>query len=98
MNIYHRIIQYAPNWLPRFIQFLFYSIISAILSAGSFVLFIPMLEVLFKEPVLVAPPIPEFGLTKDFFSGFFRHYMIGISATHGKVGTLLFICLSIVCL
>ncbi|HEY3402241.1 MAG TPA: ABC transporter ATP-binding protein [Ohtaekwangia sp.] len=98
MNIYHRIVQYAPNWAPRFLQFLFYSIISAILSAGSFVLFIPMLEVLFKESVLVVPPLPEFAISKEFFSGFFRHYMISISVTHGKVGTLLFICLSIVSL
>jgi len=98
MNTYHRIVQYAPNWLPRFIQFLFYSIIGAILSAGSFVLFIPMLEVLFKEPILVAPPIPDFSLTKEFFSTFFRHYMITTSVQYGKVGTLLFICLSIVSL
>jgi len=98
MSVYHRIVQYAPNWGPRFFQFLIYSIISAVLSAGSFVLFIPMLEVLFKEPILVAPPVPEFAFTKEFFSGFFRHYMIGISVEYGKVGTLLFICLSIVTL
>lgn len=98
MNVYHRIVRYAPNWAPRFIQFLIFAIVSALLSAGSFVLFIPMLEVLFKEPVLVATPLPEFAITAEFFSGFFRHYMIDIAIAYGKVGTLLFICLSIVVL
>lgn len=96
MNLYHRIISYAPNWLPRFIQFFVLSVFGSILSAGYLLLFIPMLEVLFNEPNLVVPALPEFAFSKEYANGFFRHYMMTIAVEYGRVGSLLFVCLSII--
>ncbi|HEY8935690.1 MAG TPA: ABC transporter transmembrane domain-containing protein, partial [Cyclobacteriaceae bacterium] len=96
MKIYFRILNYTPRLVSRLIQFFIYALLGVIFSAAYLVLVIPMLKVLFKEPKLVVPPIPDFEISSSFFSTLFNHYFIQVAVDHGRVGALLFVCVAII--
>lgn len=99
MEIYFRILKYAPHAVPRLIQFLLYSVLGIVFSVVYMTLLIPMLSVLFgtaeeqaKSEVLAQP---EFSLTIDFALQTFNYHFQQIIRTEGSVGALTFICIAI---
>ncbi|HYG03038.1 MAG TPA: ABC transporter ATP-binding protein [Chryseosolibacter sp.] len=98
MEIYLRILRFAPNIKSRFFKFLIFSILAAVFSASYLALLKPMLEILFYQEE-AGPAIatrPEFVLSLKYFRELFQYYFVSIIEKHGSNGALLFVCISIV--
>jgi subfamily B ATP-binding cassette protein MsbA len=102
MDVYFRILRYAPGLQWRLVQFFVYAILGVIFGTTYLVLVIPMLEVLFDEnkfvegTEVIIPEIPDFAFTKEYVTGLFNHYQVQYIAEQGKVGALIFVCVMIV--
>lgn len=98
MEIYLRILRFAPNIKSRFFKFLIFSILAAVFSASYLALLKPMLEILFYQEE-AGPAIatrPDFVLSLTYFRELFQYYFVSIIEEHGSNGALLFVCMSIV--
>jgi ATP-binding cassette, subfamily B, bacterial MsbA len=97
MNIYFRILGYAPGLVPRLVKFFVYAIFGVLFSAAYLGLIMPMLKVLFNpEMGNEIPPKPAFSPTLDFASDFFQHHFMRVVVDYGRMDALLFVCLGIV--
>ncbi len=97
MNVYLRILRYAPGLSPRLVQFFIFSTLGVIFSASYLGLIMPMLEVLFdNKSGEQIPALPEFAYTLDFAKGYFRHHFSRIIVEHGRMDALLYVCIAIV--
>lgn len=97
MNVYFRILRFAPDLLPQLVKFFVFSFLGVLFSAAYLGLIMPMLEVLFKQAAaggMPHPPSPSFTIAyvKDYFN--YRFSMI--IAEQGPVSALLWVCLLIV--
>jgi subfamily B ATP-binding cassette protein MsbA len=99
MKIYLRILRYAPNLVPRLVQFFIYSVLGIIFSVANIALAIPMLEILFRdnpEKVITIPSQPKFALSLNYVIDAFNYYFVKIIVEHGAINAILFVCLAIV--
>ncbi len=99
MKTYFRILSYAPNLVPRLIQFLIFSVLGIIFSIVNIALVVPMITMLFDNEdssKIAIPPKPEFSLSPDYFLDTFDFYFASIISEHGPVRALLFICVSVI--
>lgn len=97
MNVYFRILRFAPNLVPQLVKFFIFSFLGVLFSAAYLGLIMPMLEVLFKQAAagsVPEPPLPSFTLAyiKDYFN--YRYAMV--IAEDGPVSALLMVCILIV--
>jgi len=100
MQIYLRILGYAPGLSGRLVKFFVYAIFGVVFSAGYLAMTMPMLKILFDPKVSrVVPPAPgQFEFSKTWAQAFFDHHFIRIVQEYGPHTTLLFICISIIVL
>jgi ATP-binding cassette, subfamily B, bacterial MsbA len=99
MEVYLRILRYAPNLLPRLIQFLVYSVLGILFSVVNIALVIPMLNMLFgysEGKTQAVTKLPDFSFSVDYLLDTFNYYFISIVRDRGPVDALLFICVSII--
>lgn len=97
MNVYLRILRYAPGLTPRLVQFFMFSTLGVIFSASYLGLIMPMLEVLFDDKGgEYIPALPEFAYTLDYAKGYFRHHFTRIIVEHGRMDALVYVCIAIV--
>jgi ATP-binding cassette, subfamily B, bacterial MsbA len=96
MNVYLRILGYAPNLSPRLVQFFLYSTLGVLFSASYLGLIMPMLEVLFDNQPDEIPVLPEPALSIDYVKGYFRHHFMRIIVEYGRMDALMFVCMAIV--
>lgn len=97
MKIYFRILQYAPNLIPRLFQFFIYSFLGVLFSASYLGLIMPMLEVLFtKDVAATVPAVPEATLSVGYVTALFKYHFTRVIVEQGRVNALLFVCLLIV--
>jgi subfamily B ATP-binding cassette protein MsbA len=99
MKIYLRILHYAPNAVPRLIQFLIYSVLGIVFSVATIPLVIPMLDMMFRyqeNQQAPLPPQPEFALSLHYVLDAFNYYFIRIMHEYGPMKALLFICGAII--
>ncbi len=85
-----------PYWRQTLLT-IFFNLLSVLFSVVSLVLFIPVLNILFKETpaVVVAPP---FALTIESIKLNFYHLISHIIETSGSITALTYICISVVIL
>ena len=101
MKTYLRILSYARPF-GRFVPtYILYTLFSIIFGLVNFTLLKPLFDVIFEQ---VDPQtleqyrtLPEFSLSIEYFTGLFNHYFLDIQDDYGKVGTLIFVCIIIVC-
>lgn len=100
MKTYLRILAYARplrRYLPQYILF---SLLGIIFGLINFTLLKPLFDVLFGQvndtDIDHYRQLPDFSLSIDYFTHLFNHYFLQITETHGKVGSLFFVCLVIV--
>jgi ATP-binding cassette, subfamily B, bacterial MsbA len=96
MNIYYRILQFAPGIKFRTFKFILFSILAAAFSASYFALLKPMLDVLFSQKLqetAVRPTAVKMSL--DSLKDWFNYYFSTFVNDHGQGPTLLLICASI---
>lgn len=97
MKIYFRILRYAPNIVPRLIQFFIYSILGVLFSASYLGLIMPMLEVLFTQGVTASVPAPpEPSVSVGYVTSLFKYQFAKVIAEQGRINALLFVCILIV--
>jgi ATP-binding cassette, subfamily B, bacterial MsbA len=99
MKIYLRILHYAPNAVPRLIQFLVYSVLGIVFSVATIPLVIPMLDMMFRyqeNQIAALPSMPEFSLSLNYVLDAFNYYLIWIMREYGPVKALMFICAAII--
>jgi ATP-binding cassette, subfamily B, bacterial MsbA len=99
MKIYFRILQYAPNLIPRLVKFLVTSVLGIIFSVANIALVIPMMNTLFgyqEKKTVAAPVLPEFSLSVDYIVDTFDYYFVKIIREHGANDAMLFICIAII--
>ncbi len=96
MNVYLRILRYAPNLSPRLVQFFIYSTLGVLFSASYLGLIMPMLEVLFDNQPDEIPALPEAAMSIDFVKGYFRHHFMRVIVEHGRMDALMFVCIAII--
>lgn len=85
-----------PYWKQASLTILF-NILSVVFSVVSFILFIPMLNILFKqiEPVLTAPPLV---LSPESIKLNFYYWVSHVIQNNGQVAALLYISIAIIVL
>lgn len=99
MKIYFRILRYAPNLIPRLVQFFIYSVLGIIFSVANIALVVPMLDVLFRNPdrnLLTVPAKPEFSFSLNYVLDSFNYHFIGIVKEHGALDAILYLCIAII--
>lgn len=99
MDIYFRILRYAPRLVFRLILFLTFSVLGIVFSVANILLMLPMIRMLFgqaQSKIDDIPPLPGFSFTTDYALGTFNHYFLTIVKENGTVDALLFICLTII--
>lgn len=100
MKTYLRILSYARpygNFVPTYIIYAFLSIVFGLLN---FTLLKPLFDVIFEqvdsEVLSQYSDKPEFSFSIEYFSHLFNYNFLQIADTHGKLGTLYYVCLIIV--
>lgn len=97
MKIYFRILRYAPNVVPRLIQFFLFSVLGVLFSASYLGLIMPMLEVLFSQETTASIPAPpEASVSVGYVTSLFKYQFAKVIAEEGRVNALLFVCVLIV--
>jgi subfamily B ATP-binding cassette protein MsbA len=97
MNIYFRILRYAPNLGLRLFQFFLFSVLGVVFQAIYLGLTKPMLDVLFNQNGDVAiVPMPEFSFSAAYLKDLFQHYLTSKVVEYGPLDALFFVCVSIV--
>lgn len=99
MDIYLRILRYAPRLVPRLIQFLIFSVLGILFSVANIVLMLPMIEMLFGQAqgkTEAIPALPPFSFTLKYVLDTFNHYFLTIIRENGPMNAVLFICITII--
>ena len=99
MDIYLRILRYAPRLVPRLIQFLIFSVLGILFSVANIVLMLPMIEMLFGQAqgkTEAIPALPQFSFTLQYALDTFNHYFLTIIKENGPMNAVLFICITII--
>lgn len=93
MDIYFRILGFAPRIKFRAFQFIIFSTLAAVLSASYLAMMKPMLDVLFSQKVRHVPPqAPELSFSTESATQWFNFHFVSILNTYGENTTILFIC------
>jgi ATP-binding cassette, subfamily B, bacterial MsbA len=96
MNIYYRILQFAPGIKFRTFKFIIFSILAAAFSASYFALLKPMLDVLFSQKLQEIAARPTgVRMSLDSLKDWFNYYFSTFVNQYGQGPTLLLICASI---
>lgn len=100
MKTYLRILSYAPNLVPRLIQFLIFSVLGTIFSITNITLVVPMFGMLYQNRENSAPEVPatlpDFSFTVDYAIDVFNYYFLRVFRDHGPTTALLFICVLVI--
>ncbi len=99
MEIYLRILRYAPRIYSRFAKFIVFSILGILFSVANIALVIPMLNILFgytEKTIKVIPALPKFSLSINYVLDVFNYYFVTIIKQYGPMDAMLFICASII--
>lgn len=93
MEIYFRILRYAPGLVPRLVKFFLYAIFGAVFSAAYLGLIMPMLKILFDpKGNSEVPALPPFAFSAEYAKGFFQHHFIRVIVEQGHMQALLWVC------
>jgi subfamily B ATP-binding cassette protein MsbA len=96
MNVYFRMLQYAPGAGSRFVKFILFSVLSSIFSATYLGLLMPMMNILFRQDVEMLTLPATFEFSANYFKAWFQVHFMRLLDTNGYVTTLLYVCIAIV--
>ncbi len=100
MKTYLRILSYAPNLVPRLIQFLIFSVLGTIFSVTNIALVVPLFGMLYKNrnssDIAVPQNFPDFTPSVNYAVDLFNFYFLRILRDNGSTTALLFICVLVI--
>ncbi|MCX7638418.1 MAG: ABC transporter ATP-binding protein/permease [Cyclobacteriaceae bacterium] len=97
MNVYFRILRFAPRLIPQLTKFFVFSLLGVLFSAAYLGLIMPMLEVLFNQATsgnVPEPPVPAFSI--NYLRDYFKYRYALVIVEQGPVSALLWVCVLIV--
>ncbi len=97
MNIFFRILTYAPRRNYRLARFFIFAVLGVIFNAAYLGLLHPMLATLFGDSKIEPIPYPQFELSLEFAKTYFRYHFANIFSAYGPQQALGFVCVLIVC-
>src|SRR5687767_34949 len=98
MQIFFRILRYAPRLNFRLSQFFIFAVLGVLFNAAYLGLLQPLIDILFSDAKIEEVPYPEFSLSIDFLKSYFRYHFMNVFTEFGPLRALLFICILIVIL
>lgn len=96
MQIFFRILRYAPRLNFRLSQFFIFAVLGVLFNAAYLGLLQPLIAILFDDAKIEDAPYPEFSLSIDFFKSYFRYHFMNVFTEFGPLRALLFTCILIV--
>lgn len=96
MNVFIRVLGYAPRLMPRILTFFVFALLGVIFSAIYLGLIIPMLELLFDETQQQVPEYPSFSLSFGYLKSLFNYHFLNIKFQQGPLAALVLVCLLLV--
>ncbi len=100
MKVYLRILEFAKPYIWLIPVFLIISILHTIFQVFNFVLFIPLLEVLFepidKSQFSTNYPVSDFSLTVTYFKSLFYHHFYNYLSSSGAFTALKYVCVILI--
>ncbi len=100
MKTYLRILSYAPNLVPRLIQFLIFSVLGTIFSVTNIALVVPLFGMLYKNrnnsAIEVPQNLPDFTFSVNYAVDIFNFYFLRVLRDNGPTTALLFICVLVI--
>jgi subfamily B ATP-binding cassette protein MsbA len=100
MKTYLRILSYARPYGKILPQYLIFALLAIIFGLLNYALLKPLFDVIFEQvnpdKLALYAELPPFSFSLDYFSHLFNHYLLRYSESHGKMGTLFYVCLVIV--
>src|SRR5436190_12447326 len=97
MKTYFRILSYSHKIRKELFLFFVFALLSVLFNTAYLGMIQPMLEVLFDQKELTNVK-PDGALTLEYLRQLFQYEFSQVVVTYGRVTTLLYICLSVVCL
>lgn len=94
MRNFFKILAYVKGYKKYALLNIFFNILSVVFNLLSLLLFIPFLQLLFREEIPFVPK-PEFSMSKEFLEQSFNHWMSNYIIQNGKAETLVAICLMV---
>lgn len=96
MQIFFRILRYAPRLNYRLAQFFIFAVLGVLFNAVYLGLIQPLIDILFNQAKIEAVPYPEPSLSLDYIKSFFQYHYMNVFIDNGPMRALLFICILIV--
>lgn len=101
MKTYLSILQYTTSLKKYIAPYFILSLLASIFGVLNFALLSPLLKVLFNqvesgEAEKRVTQLPDFSLSKEFFSDTFNYYLYNMLDVYGRMGALQFACAIIV--
>src|SRR5688500_6592935 len=97
MKTFFRIFNYAPNLVPRVIQFIVFSVLGTIFDVLNIALAVPLFGMLYQnrnvENVVIPQEFPAFAFNIEYARDVFNYYFLRVISEYGLTNALLFICL-----
>lgn len=94
MRNFFKILAYVKGYKKYALLNIFFNILSVVFNLLSLLLFIPFLQLLFREEIPFVPK-PELSMSKEFLEQSFNHWMSNYIIQNGKAETLVAICLMV---
>jgi subfamily B ATP-binding cassette protein MsbA len=93
MKILLRLIPFARPLYHFIPEYIVYTLLGILFGLLNFALLIPVMDLLFNNPVPAAAPLlPEFSVSLEYFKSLFNHHFYSIIISYGKFRALLFVC------
>lgn len=96
MNIFFRILAYAPRRNYRLVQFFVFAVLAVLFNAVYLGLLQPLIEILFNQATVEPVPYPEFSFSIAYFKAYFQYHYMNVFAEYGDQRALAFVCILIV--
>src|SRR3990170_5681107 len=101
MKTFLRIFRYAPNLVPRLIQFVIFSVLGTIFDVANIALAVPLFGMILYQSknstdVEVPQELPDFSFSTDYAADVFNFYFSRVISEHGALSALLFTCILVI--
>ena len=101
MKTFLRIFRYAPNLVPRLMQFVIFSVLGTIFDVANIALAVPLFGMILYQSrnstdVEVPQELPDFSFSTDYAADVFNFYFSRVISEHGAMSALLFTCVLVI--
>jgi len=99
MKLYFRILSFGKSYIYYLPQYILFTLLGVVFGAINLTMVAPIFKALdtSKTALETHSQIPEFQLSIDYFTTLFYYGFDYVTVTHGKVATLQYVCIVLIC-